>query len=473
MKSFLGIIGLFFLCVTSGFAQTEMSLQACIDLAKSKNIQLLQGQLAIDNGQIQLTQSKMNRMPSLNASAGHAYNFGRSIDPFTNQYNNQTIQSNSFSLNTGVVLFSGFQLKNSIIQSGINLKISEKDLEVLHNNVLLSVSSLYLQTLLNHSLLKNADIQLAQTQAQLERTRILFENGTVSRSSLVNLEAQLESDRSNRILAENNLRSAYVQLATLLQWEDYGSLKIIQPDLSKITISESNYVLTDILQSALSGLPEVEREKLRFQSAEMSERIAKGALYPRLTFFANLNTVYSQSRKERYDVQSSWIPVGVVEGTNQAVLSPISVYKLRTTPFGNQLSDNFGQGLGINLSIPIYNNHRVINNIALSQIQAEQSRLSMENTKQTIRNDVITAFANFENAKAQWNAAVKNLEAQNVNYEFSKESFESGMLNSTDLINAGNVRALAQSNLIRSQYEYVFRRLILDFYLGKPLSIGN
>lgn len=473
MKNCFLIIGLVFLGSFLSYGQSEMSLQACIDLAKSKNIQLLQGQLALENGRIQITQSKMNRLPSLNASAGHAYNFGRSIDPFTNQYNNQTIQSNSFSLNTGVLLFSGFQLKNAIEQAGLNFKISEKDLEVLHNNVLLSVSSLYLQVLLSHGLLKNAEIQLAQTQAQLERTRLLFENGTVSRSSLVNLEAQLEIDRGNKVVTESNLRSAYVQLASLLQWEDYNTLKVVQPDISGTSLDESGYVLADIIQNALSNLPEVDREKLRYQSAEYDMRIAKGALYPRLTFFANLNTVYSQSRKERYDIQSSWIPVGVVEGTNQAVLSPISVYKLRTTPFGNQLSDNFGQGVGLNLSIPIYNNHRVINNIELSKLKAEQSRLAEENAKLTIRNDVVSAYANYENARAQWKSSVKNVEAQNINYEFSKESFESGMLNSTELVNASNSRALALSNQIRSEYELLFRKLILDFYLGKPLSIGN
>ena len=48
--------------------------------------------------------------PYLNGNLSHGYNFGRTIDPFTNQFvESSAIRSNSFGLSTGMVLFNGFQ----------------------------------------------------------------------------------------------------------------------------------------------------------------------------------------------------------------------------------------------------------------------------------------------------------------------------------------------------------------------------
>lgn len=460
---------LLLLFVGQANAQQKLSLTQCINLAKAKNISLQQAQLGISADQIQINQSKNNRLPNLNGSGGHNYNFGRSIDPFTNQYVNQSIQSNSFSLSTSITLFNGFQLQNTIKQNENNLKVSEKDLEVLNNNIALNVSTLYLQILLNEEQLKNSLQQKELTEAQLIRARQMYEAGNLSRSSVVNLEAQIANDDMAIVNAKSTIRNAYAQMATLLQMTNYEDFVIENPTISIPT--GATPTIEQIIEKSLITMPEIEREKLKMQSSLIGLEIAKGAYYPRLVLFGSVNTVYSQSRKERYDITTNFATIGVVEGTNQNVISPFSDYKLRTTPFGRQISDNFGQGIGLSLSVPIYNNHRIKNNIALSKINYNSNQLNLQSTEQQLKNDIVTAYANYENANSKYLASIKNEEAQKLNFEFTNERFEAGLLNSVELLNAKNQWSTAQINASQSKFEYVFRKLILDFYQGIPLSI--
>lgn len=466
---------LYFLCLSLGItsfteAQQTLDLKQCISIARSKNISIRQAELNLENGQIQLNQSKANRLPNLNASAGHTYNFGRSIDPFTNQFNNQSIQSNNFSLSSGVVLFNGFQIKNSIKQNEQGLAVNMKDLEVLQNNIGLTASTLYVQILLNEELLKNSQLQKELTAEQLKRAKSLFEAGNVSGSTVVNLEAQLASDENQIVSAKNIIRNSYAQLAALIQEQDYNQLKIEKPSSIKLPDYKAP-TLDEIIKKALENMPEISRDKLRTEQMLTGIEIARGAYYPRLTMFANLNTVYSESRKERYDIGSTFLPIGIVEGTNQNVLSPVPTYKLRTTAFGTQVTDNFGQSIGLSLSVPIFNNYRVRNNIASGEILYRQRELTLENTRINLKNDIISAYANFENAQSSRISAIENEKAQKLNFEFINDRFEAGLLNSVELLTAKNQWAMAQNNLVRAEFEFLFRKLILDFYQGIPLSI--
>lgn len=455
--------------VFQAFSQTRLSLETCIQTALSKNISLQQATLGLENNRIQVNQSKTNRLPTVNGSAGHNYNFGRSIDPFTNQYITQSIQSNNFSVSSSMVLYNGFQLQNTIKQNENNLKVAEKNLEVLQNNISLNVANQYLQILLSNEQLKNARLQKSLTESQLKRAGELYEAGNQSRSSVVNLEAQVANDQVAIVNAESAVRNGYAQLAALLQESDYNNIRIQPIEVTEPAALGAS--LNTIIEKSFEAMPEIDRDKLQMQSSLIGLEIAKGAYMPRLSLFANLNTVYTQSRKERYDVQQSFITIGQVEGTGQNVLSPYSTYKLRTTAFGRQLADNFGQSLGLSLSVPIYNNGRIKNNVELNKISYRNNALVLENTKQTLRNNIITAYANYENAKATYLAAVQNEKSQKTNFDFASDRFDAGLVNSVELLNAKNTWVTATNNTLQARYEYVFRKLILDFYQGLPLRI--
>ncbi|MFM7380122.1 MAG: TolC family protein, partial [Bacteroidota bacterium] len=67
------------------------TLEQCIRYALKNNITLRQGDLAVASAHLDQKAARLAFTPSVNGSAGLAFNNGRAIDPFTNTFINQTV----------------------------------------------------------------------------------------------------------------------------------------------------------------------------------------------------------------------------------------------------------------------------------------------------------------------------------------------------------------------------------------------
>src|SRR5215212_4528285 len=120
------------------------TLKECIDYALSNSLDVQRSQYNVENAEINNTQAKMALVPSLNASLTNGYNWGRSINPVTNQFTTQQINSLSPNINSSVTLFNGLRLQSSVKQNGRDLMASEQDLLKAKNDVSLNVTNLYI-----------------------------------------------------------------------------------------------------------------------------------------------------------------------------------------------------------------------------------------------------------------------------------------------------------------------------------------
>ncbi|MEO1713122.1 MAG: TolC family protein [Bacteroidota bacterium] len=75
-------------------AQQPWTLQRCISYIEENNLNLKQMEFQVQNAEWQLKQSQFSRIPSLNADVRGGLQFGRTIDPTTNSFDNQTIGFN-------------------------------------------------------------------------------------------------------------------------------------------------------------------------------------------------------------------------------------------------------------------------------------------------------------------------------------------------------------------------------------------
>ncbi len=120
------------ICMVAGFstfAQDTWSLQQCVDYAIKNNIQIKQTQLNTELSKTNLTQSEASVLPNLNANASNYYNYGKTIDQFTNSFATEKVRSDRYSLQANVTLFNGLQAYNTIKQNQLNLSASKYDVE--------------------------------------------------------------------------------------------------------------------------------------------------------------------------------------------------------------------------------------------------------------------------------------------------------------------------------------------------------
>ncbi|HKG69729.1 MAG TPA: TolC family protein, partial [Segetibacter sp.] len=168
----------------------KLTLKQCVEAAINNNLLVKQSDLQMKTGQVNLRQSKANLLPDLFAEVGHGINQGRSIDPFTNGYINQQLTFANYSLNSQVILFNGFQLKNLIKQNSLTYEANKMDLQQTKDNLTLNVILAYLQILNNEEQLQQSRNQADVTLRQVERLNIMNQSGAIAPAELYDLKGQ-------------------------------------------------------------------------------------------------------------------------------------------------------------------------------------------------------------------------------------------------------------------------------------------
>jgi outer membrane protein len=411
-------------------AQHKYTLEECVEIALENNRNIKQQELNNQQRQIAYSQARADLLPNLNASAGQSFVYGRSIG-LDNVYQNTNSSQTSFNIGSNITLFDGLRMKYNIDARKAEMYISEADLERIQDDIVMSVSTAFLQVLMNKELIQIANDQIELTNTNLIRMNELVDNGKVARGELYELEAQLAKEEFNQIQAENNLKLSLLDLAQIMELEDFSNFDVVVPN--DILVDESLlFSPTAIYQSALIARPEIRGAQYRVESSEKEILIAKSAYYPSLSFGASMGTGYYN-----------------MSGFDNAT-------------FSNQLKNNRSTSLGFSLSIPIFNKFQVRNSVKNAQIALEHSKLEVDKTKIELRKRIEQAYYNAVAAESRWRAADKSELASREAYRFAEQKYENGRGTSYELSQAKSNLANVLSDQTQAKYEYMFRLKILE-----------
>ncbi len=447
------------------------SLEDCVNHALQNNLRIQQQRLGVEVSKQNLSQSRANMLPSFNANASHNYNFGRTLDPITNEFATERVQSNNFSVSSGMTLFGGFQVRNNVQRDRLELEASQYDVESMENDIALAVASAYLQILFNMELLEVRTNQLDITRQQVERTARLVEAGTLARGSLLTIQAQEASEELQLVNSENQLRIAYLDLIQLLDLRDDASFEIEVPDIG-ITPSETvEYSPLQLYNTAVNIQPNILSAEIRVLSAERAYQIARGGRSPVLSISGSMGTGYSEARLEISEIIELDPRMIGQTASGEAVFAPDFRAETQVIPFRTQLEDNLNRSVGLFLRIPVFNNFQVRANINRSKISLDNVQLQRQIVRDQLFKTIQQAHLDAHAALQRYKASEKNVQALEEAFRYTEERFNVGMINILEYNDAKNRLTAAQSELLQSKYEYVFRVQILDFYIGNPISL--
>jgi outer membrane protein len=159
-----------------------------------------------------MNQAKASRLPDLNIGGNTGYNWGRSIDPTSNQFISQQISFSGVSANSGMTLFNWFRITNTIKQNKLLVESADYGVDKAKNDISLMVVTLFLNVVFNQELYSNSEYQLISSQEQLERTKKLVEAGSLPMTSQLELVSQVATNEVQLINAENSLQLAKLDL---------------------------------------------------------------------------------------------------------------------------------------------------------------------------------------------------------------------------------------------------------------------
>jgi len=474
MRQTICTIFLCFIISICATAQEQWDLEKCINYAWSHSLNLIQSEYNEQLETINLTQSKHARNPNVNGSAGLGLNFGRSLDPTTNDFLTRSFFSNQYSLSAGMTLFNGFRIRNQLKQSGLNLEAAQKDTEQLKRDLALDVASAYLNALFAQESMNTAQNVLNLSTEQLSQIDKLIAAGSRPRNERLELLAQIAMNEQDYITNENNLNIALLSLKQLMNYNVETDIELVVPDENAITLFSDPDLLTfnEVYQQALTNQPNIEAGAIRLRSAEMDVEIAKGNNYPTIAAGGSISSNYNNQGRRIDGFENVVNETDIIfNGQSTTVGFPGTNAITSKNPYFNQLDENLGYGVGVNVNIPLYNNYQ-------TKAQIERAKLNVLNTEsqnellnQRLKTSVQQTLADAQTAKKAFEASKKSVEAQQAAFQNAEKRFELGAINTYDYILAKNQYDNAEIRVVIAKYDYIFKTKILDFYLGRPLTL--
>ena len=453
-----------------GFSQTNdeiLTLDECIRIALDNNLNYQNNQLDAQTARANYKRSINNLLPSINGSMNLGNSNGRSIDPYTNSYIDESLTFSNANLGLNAIVFNGFRLLNTLKQTNLNYKAAEMDVEAARQDLMLNVTLGFLQVLSARDLVALTEGRITTSEGQVDRLKTLYDQEVGNPAEYRDLQGQFATDQASLIQARNTLKDA---LLNLQQW--MNTEMELDPNQMQLLIDASPYGYTpdEIYQEALKELPSIKSGELKVEAANKGVAVARSLYVPELSFFANLNTNYSSAARIFTETGTMINPTGdyvSINGTNFDVFREQTSFTPEEIPFKDQFENNVFSNFGLAISIPLFNGFRAKNNVQLEKIKRSQAENTLNQTKLEFRQFIKEAYYDMEAASERYEVLQTQVEAYEESFRINEIRFNNGVTNSVEYIISKTNLDNARVNLANVKYEYVLRQKILDFFRGQ------
>ena len=455
-------------------AQKTLTLKECIDIALQNNQQVKDAAYKTNINKIILQQAKALQLPNVNINLNQGLNTGRSIDPFSNQFIDQTIRFGNYGLGLDFNIFNGLQTSNAIKRGKASLLAGEKDAAATNNVIALNVIGNYLHLISSQEIAKATELQLMSTQEQLNSAQKKVEAGVLAESQLADLNGQLATEMLSLATAKNSIELAKFDLYLTMNFEPNEAVTFVVDE--QVTLSAANTInVNDVYEAALKYLPDLQAIEQKKRAAELDKIIARGGRYPTLAFFANTGSTYSSSVNKTQFVldgttstvintsPDNFISVG---GTDYFIQQKSTVKNGTYKPFTyfNQLNGNINSAIGLSLRIPVLNGLQAKYKSATASAAITRIDAQLISVKNQLKNAVERSVQNLQHGAEKILLTEHQVAALQQTLTNSIFKIDNGTSSATEYVIAKSNYDKAKINLIQAKYEYQFLLAIVKFY---------
>ena len=465
------------------YAQDKWDLRRCVEYALANNISIKQADIDSRTYKLYYDQAKGNQMGAVNGTTALGLNFGRSINQTTNIYTNTEGLSQYYNLQANITLFNWFALKRATESNKFSYEAQVVNIDKIKNDVTLNVSAAYLSALLAKQQVSLAITKIQLTEQQLKNTRALVDAGSLPELNAAELEVQFATDTASIITAQETYDIDKLQLKAILNLDAAAPFDLDTPPVETIPVEPIATLQPDIVYAiAIGAFPQQKMNDLRIASAEKNVDYSKGKLYPTLSAYGALGDNFFNDLRA-VNFQPIITPTGgYALNTGNSDQYQVFVPNVNTTyssqPFykafkgyGDQLSNNFGQQVGFQLNIPIFNGNTARINYKKAQLNVATAKLTKDNDLQTLKQGVYQAYFNAVASLQKFEANKKAVVVAEKSFDLATKRYNIGMLNTIDYLTNQNNLFAARINVLIAQYDYVFRVKVLEYYKGLGIKL--
>ena len=411
-----------------------LSLHNCMEYAISKSTKIKIGKADISDKRLEIRDAVLSAFtPAVNVSTYAYYNFGRSIDPQTNTYFNQTSFHNNYSLSAYIDLFDGLSAVNNIKISKTGLLISQSREQQVEADLCLAVMETYYNVVYYNRLINIYENLVRDAKQALSLTQRQEELGVKGYADVIQMEADLADRQYDLISTENMAKDQLMILKSLLFWEEEEELVI---DQTLPEFIEESFDPEKITLLALDHNPEVKMATWNVENTKRELRVAKWSLLPTVTLYGGWNTSYY---------------------TYSGYVSP---------SFRNQFRNNMGEYVELGLTVPLYNRLKGLSNIQKKKHAFNNARLELDQKKMDIEMEVKRAVQDCEGASMAYIQSFKKSAVQDEAFKLNQKKLEEGLISPLEFQTANNNYLKAKSDEMNSLFKYLIKQAVVKYYSG-------
>ncbi len=461
----------------------KWDLRRCVEYGMKNNINVRQTAIQAEQSKISYDQAVMAQLPSLGYSMSHGFSFGRTLDRTTNVYTSRSAMFEQMSIQSNALLFNFNSRKNSLMASKLSWEADQAAVDKAANDIGLNIAATYLRALLSREQVEISKIVLDQTNAQYRNTRKLVDAGSLPELNAAELEATVARDSATYVQAMSQANLDKLSLKSLLSLQADIPFELVAPPIDMIQVDNILDIVPDgLYQTALTSQPQIKGNDLRMQAAQKTLLASKAIMKPSISAFGQLSSNFNQFLKKPLGYTYSgeqqtgaYIKQGVTQVPVYAPAYDLK-YQMRSfgeywNGYGKQLRDQFGQGLGLSVNIPIFNGHQARANVQRAYLEVKKNDLAIERDKLQLKQDIYTAYYSASGAFQTYLARQKALETAARSFELASKRYEIGVMQTIEWLTNQNNLTRAKIDKVVAQYEYVFRMKVLEFYKGQGLKL--
>ncbi|MBP5136542.1 MAG: TolC family protein [Paludibacteraceae bacterium] len=402
------------------------TLQSCIDYALENNDDIQLSKVDRQIADVEVKSAKGAWLPSLSFSSNQSYGNHPYGDP-ANSYNG------SYNFSANWTVFDGSRT-SAIDAAKVSQQSAAQSLAQSQNSVIESVLNIYIQILYCDEAIKVQQNALTTLEAQRDRSKGLYNAGSISISDYAQVEAQYSAQNYSVVSAQNSARDYRMQLCQLMGIPVDLSLNVssISYDSAAVMAAIPDYM--SIYQAALSVRPEVKSRELAIESANYNIKTARAGFYPTISLGAS---------------------VGTANGEKSSL------------SFVDQVKNNWSNSVGMSLNVPIMTGRKNKSALEKAKLRKSSSEIELQSAKDQLLWNIERVWLNAINAQENYKAAKAKVEAVEQSYALVAKQFEVGLKNPTDLLAQKDELLSAQQALLQSKYTAIYNINLLRFYAGE------
>jgi outer membrane protein len=439
MSRYISISCLLFLAFTA-YGQKTWTLDECIRQAINSNLQLEQTRIDNRIRHEELSQSRLELLPTFNGYLNADNSYGRSIDPSTNDIVSTQLFQASTSVSSSLVLFQGFVNLNRVQYNRLNVLKGSLTEATQKNDLAFKVMNAYFDLCFTKGQLQIAQDQCELSRLNLNKIKVMVDAGVKAKTDIADMEARLALDDFKVTQAESAVSKAKLTLQQLLNIRDQHSFEIE----NKVGLSNSEpKAIPDpdsVFLLATQHLPQFTEMKIDARLSRINYAIAKGGRLPNLHAQAGYGTgyydTYRDANEDRID-------------------------------FNNQLRNNAYQYIGLSMTLPLFNGWQVNRNIVEAKWNLAKTNTGIEIKKREFYIEIENACLSVRSAADEYQSASMQELATSLNLQLAEKKWEQGTGNLLELTDARNRLASARAEKLRTLLQYELKWKTIQIFTGE------